>query len=214
MEIKETPLFSQEGLSVSTLSFMDDSCLSFLSENTLTLRRESSSVVEAQLLPDGIKNSQATHLILKVIYNSQPENDDFITALAHQYFYKKNQTLTDKEVQLFVVSVQMPNQETREQFSYQNTRYQGVYHSQEPLLTEIPLISLNELSVEPHNAAFKCFASLKEERQQAYKVLKQSHPELPTSLKLLLSGLSKVKGDYTNFTPKQVLDVSQWFGKK
>jgi hypothetical protein len=214
---QETPLFSQDGLSVSMLSFSDDAFISFISKNILVLRQEASVVTEEaqQRLPDGIRGCQATHLILKVIYDSQPNKEDFVTALAYQSRYQQTQALTDKEVQLFVVSVQTPSQETRDKFGYQNTRFSGVYDSQAFPFTEARLISLNELSAEPHNAAFKCFASLKKERQQALEVLKQSRPNLmPAQLDLLLSELSIVEGEYTNFTPEQVLKMGKGFGEK
>jgi hypothetical protein len=203
MQLKETPLFSQDGLSFSTLQLVDDDSL--LNENILILKKMSSELTDTQRLPDGIKDSQATYLILKVIYYSQPDQDDFIAAIAYRTLYKQKQALTDKAVQLFVVSVQTPTQETRNPFGYQDMRYQGVYDSQETLLKDVPLISLNELSAEPHNAMFKCFASQTEERQKGYTLLKQSRPELSPTIELLLSALSNIEGEYTQFSPEEVL---------
>jgi hypothetical protein len=168
---KETPLFSDKGLSVSTLELVDESSLN---ENILVLTRSQITEAQKERLPDGVRDSEATHLILKMIYHSQPNEDDFISALFYRSRYQQNQGLTDKEVQLFVISVQTPK-EIRENLGYQNMRLAGVYESQEPLLTDVLLISINELSEEPHNALLKCFASEKQERQKGYKVFMRNY---------------------------------------
>jgi len=212
MELKETPLFSNDNCSVSSLRLvMDDS---FLNKNILILERKSSEVTDTRRLPDGIKDSEADHLILKINYDSQPDDGDFLGGLAYCTLYKQNLALTDREVQLFVVSVQTPSQKTRERFGYQYMRCQGVYDSQEPIFAGVPLISLNELSAQPHNAILKFFASQKDERQKAGEILQQNYPELiSASFKSLLLGLSKVDGEYTDYTPEQVLEMGEEKGE-
>jgi len=204
MELKEIPLFSHDGLSVSTLQLVDNS---LLNENFFVFKRQQPGVTAEQRLPDGVRDSEATFMLLKVIYDSQPNKDDFISALAYRSLHKQNQALTDKEVQVFVVSVQTPSQETREKFGYRNMRYSGVYESQESLLTGVPLISLNELSDEPYNAVFKCFASQTEVRKKAYEIFeKQSYSKsISVPLKLFLKELSQVEGEYTRFSPEQFM---------
>jgi hypothetical protein len=211
LRFKETPVFSEKGLSVSTLELVDDSFVDDkLHENILVFIRQEVTEAQKERLPDGVRDSEATHLILKMIYDSQPNKKDLFSALFYRSRYQQNQALTDKEVQLFVVSVQTPTQETREKLGYQNQCLAGVYESQKLLLTDVLLISINELSDKPHNAILKCFASEKQERQKAYEILKQSRSELmPARLESLLSGLSKVDGDYTKLTPEQVLEMEQ-----
>jgi hypothetical protein len=62
--------------------------------------------------------------------------------------------LTDKEVQTFIVSAKKPLKNTREKWGYETAVCQGVYLSNNECLKDIPLISLNELASERHNAYF------------------------------------------------------------
>jgi len=56
-------------------------------------------------------------------------------------------------------------------FFNEKTCHQGVYISKIPLLAQVTLIVLNELSDEPHNAWIKCFSSRNLEKQKVFIAL-------------------------------------------
>jgi hypothetical protein len=74
------------------------------------------------------------------------------------------------------------------------------------------LLSLNELSNEPHNAFVKCFANHRQEKENAFNVLeKTAYNSLSTKLIWFLDGLKGTwfalnKGDDMNLelTPEQI----------
>jgi hypothetical protein len=87
------------------------------------------------------------------------------------------------------------------------------------LLKSVPLLVLNELSDEPHNAYIKCFASRMKEKKAAFRMLKRQNTG-SFSLKLLwlLQGLwnhwfSK-GGDPMKheLTPEQVIEMGKMWG--
>jgi hypothetical protein len=96
--------------------------------------------------------------------------------------------------------------------------YQGVYESHNECLKKIPLISLNELSADRHNAYFKLFASHKKERQKAFKILeREGLPLMPEPLESLLSGLRLLTGEQDmslELTPEQVRNIGRNWGKR
>ena len=137
--------------------------------------------------------------------------------MAYDFFYKQSKTLTEDQVQTFLVTGIKPQQDTRKPYGYDNMLYPGVYHSQHQLEKRIQLISLNELADEPYNAVFKLFATHRKEKQKAFELLKQSRDvsSIPTELKPLLSGLLTLGEEDMNkeLTPKQVREIGQIWGK-
>ena len=80
----------------------------------------------------------------------------------------------------------------------------------------MPLISLNELASERHNAYFKLFASRKVEREHAFKMLeREGLPLIPEPLESLLSGLRLLKGEQEmrELTPEEVQELGRKWGK-
>ncbi len=125
----------------------------------------------------------------------------------------------DKDVQTFIVSAKKPRIKTREIWGYEQVLHEGVYKSNNELLKRIPLISLNELSDQRHNAYFKLFASHKVEREKAFKTLEREGllPLLPEPLEMLLSGLRLLKGEKDmnlELTPTQVQEMGNKWGKR
>ncbi len=170
-----------------------------------------------QRLPDGIRQSKATYILIEFKFTETANKAAFTQALVYDYLYKRHQDLTDKDVQTFVVSAKKPRQKTREKLGYENEVYQGVYKSHNILLKNIPLISLNELACERHNAYFKLFSSHKVEREKAFKLLEsEGLPLMPEPLESLLSGLRLLKGEeeMKELTPEQVLEMGRKWGKR
>lgn len=159
--------------------------IEFPQVDILLLRRQHDFWTDEQRerLPDGIRDSQASHILLEFKYTESINKDALIQAQMYDFLYRQSQKLTDKDVQTFIISAKQPQPETLTKWGYIGTEYSGVYKSQNPLLITIPLLSLNELSDEPHNAFIKCFAS-----QQKLIPTPEQITEIGKMWKKLLSG--------------------------
>jgi hypothetical protein len=127
--------------------------------------------------------------------------------------------LSETDVQTVLMSAKTPCDETLTQFGYDKTEHDGVYRSQNILLETIPLISLNELSNEPHNAFVKCFASRKKEKQKAFKLLKGASSLMTHQLEWFLAGLWKHwfsksgENEMTvELTPEDIAEMGEMWG--
>jgi hypothetical protein len=173
---------------------------------------------QLQRLPDGIRQCKARQILLEFKFTESVNEDAFIQARSYDHFYKKSQNLTDKQAQTFIVSAKKTWQKTRETWGYENMVYQGVYESHNECLKKIPLISLNELSADSHNAYFKLFASHKKEREKAFNILeREGLPLMPEPLESLLSGLRLLTGEQDmslELTPEQVRNMGRNWGKR
>jgi hypothetical protein len=189
----------------------------------LLLRNDSKNWTEEQRLrlPDGIRHSQASHIILEFKYTESVNRAAVRQILGYDIFYKRIKQLSDKEVQSFLLSAVKPQSETLAEINYQeSTKYKGVYHNhQDWTLETIPLISLNELSDEPHNAWVKCFASHKKEKEKAFKMLGDSGFKFMTlPLKWFLAGLWEywfsLEEDEMSLelTPEQISEMGKMWG--
>ena len=141
----------------------------------LILRRNQEQWTSEQLaiLPDGIRDSQATDILLEFKYTESIDDDAWMQAFGYKFFYQQAQQLDDNQIQTFLLSAKQPQSNRLKQWGYKSTKHRGVYQSQERFLNRIILISLNELADEPHNAWVKCFASHKNEKKKAFARLKQ-----------------------------------------
>jgi hypothetical protein len=177
------------------------------------------TIKQQERLPDGIRQSDARSVLLEFKYTESVDKSALIQAQAYDYFYKQHQALMDKDVQTFIVSAKKPRLKTRKIWGYEQVLHEGVYKSNNELLKRIPLISLNELSDQRHNAYFKLFASHKVEREKAFKTLEREGllPLLPEPLEMLLSGLRLLKGEEDmnlELTPTQVQEMGKIWGKR
>ncbi|KPA09038.1 hypothetical protein MHK_010728 [Candidatus Magnetomorum sp. HK-1] len=178
---------------------------------------------QLQRLPDGIRHTQAIHVLIELKY-TESINTDAICQIAGYYkFYKIQHKLTKKsELKCFLVSSKTPRKSTLQRFQYHKTRYSGVYHSQLPLFDLFPIISLNDLSDAPHNILFKLFASKKKASIDATKKLKSDlYDQLPMPLRTFLSDYINrclIEGgknmDYLNLTQEERMQLRQeWLSK-
>jgi hypothetical protein len=186
----------------------------------LLLKRNQPNWTTAQLerVPDGIRQSQASHLLLEFKYSQSLDQKAMAQAIGYDHFYQESNHLDSTDVQTFLVSAKKPQLETRQLFGYQKMRYPGVYESQRILEKRIGLISLNELTDEPYNAVFKLFATHQIERAKALNTLEHSRAvsKMPQELKSLFYGLQLFDGDKDmniELTPEQVKKAGQLFGK-
>jgi len=211
-------LLSPVGLFVST----DFSVMSKSPEvDVLILRRsEAKWTAEQQaLLPDGIRGCQQSDILLEFKYTESFNEEALQQALGYDFFYKQHHS-NPKDVQTFVLSAQKPQQQTFRQFGYEGTEHQGVYRSQSWLARKIVLLSLNELSNEPHNAFVKCFASRQKEKQNAFNTLKSMGLNaFTTQLQWFIAGLNtllfstKRENMKMELTPEIVMEMGKEWGE-
>jgi len=187
--------------------------------DVLILRRQSSKWTneQQQRLPDGIKETTASHVLLEFKYTESINETALQQTLSYDFFYKRVNNLTKKQVQSFLISAKTPRTKTLAQFSFQQSQYKGVYYTDIPLAKEVVLIVLNELSNEPHNAWLKCFSSRYQEKRKAFALLDKVESK---KLEFFLSGLRKhwfeEEGEYkmsTELTPEKLVEMGRAWGE-
>ena len=141
----------------------------------LLLRRKGSFWTPEQQarLPDGIRQSHASHILCEFKYTESVNESALLQARLYDHLYLTSRRLKRRTVQTFMLSSHTPQRDMLAYFEYQPTALRGVYHSQDKWLKVIDLLVLNELSDEPHNAFFKCFASRKKAREAAFATIEQ-----------------------------------------
>ena len=184
----------------------------------LLLRKEHHRWTETQLerLPDGVRDSRARHILLEFKYTESVNEDAFLQALCYDYLYRRTQNLKRHEVQTFIISSKTTRKTTLERYGYFQSDKKGVYQSALPLLQFVPLISLNELSDELHNAYIKCFASRVKEKKAAFEVLtRKGFYKLSVPFQWVIEGLMhywfSMKGDGMDIelTPDKVMNIGK-----
>ncbi|EDN70526.1 hypothetical protein BGP_3793 [Beggiatoa sp. PS] len=171
------------------------------------------------LLPDGIRDSQASDILLEFKYTESFNENALQQALCYDLFYKQHNQLKNEDVQTFLLMAKKTQQETLTRFGYEGTSLQGVYRSHFELARKVVLLSLNELSDEPHNAFIKCFASHKKEKQNAFNTLKRMGlSSFTINLQRFIAGLKSfwffLKGDNMKIelTPEMVMEMGKEWG--
>jgi len=144
----------------------------------LLLRKENPvwTPEQSELIPDGIRGTKASHILLEFKYSESVTVQSFRQAVGYDFFYKQSKGLADRQAQTFLISAKKTDKKTLEKFGYSQSNNKGVYRSCNPMLESLPLISLNELSNRPHNAYIRCFASRMREKQEAFRLLKEKNP--------------------------------------
>jgi hypothetical protein len=139
----------------------------------LLLRRQGDHWTPEQrsLLPDGLRDSRASHLLLECKITESTNGLSFQQALGYDYFYRQAQGLAAAEVQTFVLSARTPRTTVLQDYGYTQSSQPGVYESSQGILKPIGLIVLNELASVPHNAFVQCFASRRDVRITAFRTL-------------------------------------------
>jgi len=187
----------------------------------LLLRRQAAQWTAAQraLLPDGIRDSKASHILIEFKYTESFNEDALAQAIGYNFFYRRAKTLAKKELQTVILSSKTPQAKTLKRLDFFQTRTAGVYRSKKPISAPILLLSLNDLSNESHNAWIKCFASKKKVKEETLKRIK-TLDFISDELTCLLSGLRKVWSIFStggakmkmNFTPEEVAEFGRDLG--
>jgi len=189
----------------------------------LLLRRKTPqwTVAQRARLPDGIRDSEASHILIEFKYTQSFNEHALAQALGYDFFYKQAKHLPAIEVQTVLLSARQPHSDTLTYLGYQATKYSGVYRTQNPVIRKVLLLSLNELSNEPHNIWIKCFASKKNVKKHAIQTLKAlDFVSIGNELKWFISGLMLLwfgvaKGEEKmsiKFTPEEVTEFGKQLG--
>jgi len=186
----------------------------------LLLKRDTSKWTTAQLalLPDGVRQTTATDILLEFKYTESLNDDAIQQTLTYDYLYKERKN--HNVVQSFLLSARKPQKSTLKKLGYKNTNIPGVYRSSFRLIREVVLLSLNDLANQPHNAFVKCFASHRDEKEKAFELLEQSGllNSLANPLRWFVSGLKgywfTLKGEEMDIemTAEQIADLGKRWG--
>ncbi len=158
----------------------------------LLLRRSGDAWTTEQLpfLPDGIRNSRASHILIEFKYRETIQEETFQQAVGYDYFYQQGQQLARTQVETFVFSAKTPQQTTLRAFGYEQTETAGVYRSKMVLVRHVTLIILNQLLPVPYNAFVQCFASQRRVRRAAFQhLLADGKGALNETVRDFLTGL-------------------------
>jgi hypothetical protein len=148
---------------------------------------------QRERLPDGICDSNASHILLEFKYSESINRDAFLQTLGYDNQYRKVQRLKEHQLQSFILSSKTTQHQLLQDYGYELTDQAGIYESDNILLRSIPLISINELPDTLGNIPLKFFASKQSERRKSFKAFKEG--ELKTispKLEWLLHGLRKI----------------------
>lgn len=184
--------------------------------DVLLLRRDSDEWTAEQLalLPDGIRDSNASHVLIEFKYSESLTLDAIRQAVSYEYFYRVANELAVDEVKMFLLCAKTPSTEHLRDFGYTSSHLAGVYKNQHKLVEHIPLLVLNGLSDEPHNAFVKAFASRSTQKAKAFARIReqtQLSDELITYFEVLRTLWSLPEGATMNelLTPERVLEIGQ-----
>ncbi len=143
-------------------------------------------------LPDGIRDSAASHILIEFKKTESISAEAFLQALMYDTLYRKNQGLRYKQLQTFLVTSKTPHAKTLKIWDFVSTDIPGIYRSYNVALQRITLMDLNQLADTPHNIPYKCFASRQKEYEKAFYQLDQSKHEWPRAMILILNGLRRL----------------------
>ena len=159
----------------------------------LLLRKTNSNKQHKQRLADGLRDSQASNLVIEFKYTESFKKTALIQALHYDAMFTDRQKRSTKDVDTFLIYSKTPRKTTLEQLGFFETKNKGVYKSNAPLVDRITLITLNELSNEAHNLTWKCFASRKSEIKRAFSGIRENKlGKIDTKLEWILDGLWRV----------------------
>ncbi|MEZ4864115.1 MAG: hypothetical protein R3C14_22565 [Caldilineaceae bacterium] len=182
----------------------------------LLLRRTSDRWTPEQLalLPDGIRDCDAGHVLIEFKYTESLTVDALRQAVSYEYFYRTANDLKPEAVKMFVLCAKTPNPERLQNFGYEESHLAGVHVSSHELTGHIPLLALNDLSDAPHNAFVKAFASRPAQKAKALATIRtQSNlsDALVTYFDVLGAIWSLPEGVIMDeiLTPERVLEIGQ-----
>ena len=183
----------------------------------LLFRREQPRWNEAQRqrLADGLRDTQASHLLIEFKYTEGLSESAFAQLLSYDYFYRRHRRLPREDVACFLVSATTPRSGLLTRMGFHPTDREGVYGGNDhPLLAAMQVILLNELAPTDHNSFLKCFASRRKEQAVSFQVLRHNEllgmsPRVERLIYGLWRLLMKNAPDIQEITPEYVMQLGQ-----
>ncbi len=151
------------------------------------------TVEQLAYLPDGIRDSSASHILAELKYSEAVTGDVLEKVHGYDIFYRTTHELKKSEVATFILSSHTTKKEVLAEYGYEEVMgLPGVYRSRYPMVSRVTVLMLNELRDEPHNAFMKCFASRATEKRKAFRALMgMGFSVLSNSLWMFLAGLRR-----------------------
>lgn len=185
----------------------------------LLLRNHRTHWADAQKarLPDGIRDCQASHILLEFKYTESINREAFLQTLSYDTMYQRSQRLRRGKLQSFLLSSKTPGPETIKALEFVPTETAGIYQGTSIYMSTVTLVLLNELSEASHNVPLKCFASRQREQKKAFaQIQKGAMPVVSKTLEWLIQGLQKLlilKGSdmstVEEITPEYLIEVGK-----
>ena len=190
--------------------------------DVLLIRRNQPEWTEEQrnLLPDGIRDTEADHVLIEFKYSESVNRDALFQALTYRYLYLKIQKLRPEQLHTVIFSSKTPSKQFRMDFGYQESDRPGVLHSNNVMLDVLHILVLNDISDAPHNLFIKCFASRQKEKERSFKKLLESNlKQLSASLSQIFMGMRSIfastqeEKDIMEYelTPERVMEIGKSF---
>lgn len=141
----------------------------------ILLRREQPEWTpeQAQLLPDGIRDTSASRILLEFKRTESINADILLKSAAYDLLYRQARNLQADEVATFLISARKPRSTTLQTLGFALTNHAGIYKTDNILAKRVQLISLNELDHDPFNAFLKLFATHAKVRNEAFTALQE-----------------------------------------
>ncbi len=97
--------------------------------DVVIIRRNEPVWTEAQAdrLPDGVRDTDAAHVILELKYSESVNRDALCQTGGYYKFCRTHNKLKDREIQVFLISSKTPRKSTLEEFGYELTEKAGVF---------------------------------------------------------------------------------------
>ncbi len=185
----------------------------------ILLRREGKDWTEEQKawLADGMRDTIAKDLLIEFKFTESLTDRICRQLLVYDHLYREKQQLQREELSSFLLLAKTPEKDILERHGFSATDKAGVYRSRIAIFDSICVILLNELSVAAHNGLWKCFASRKQEWQQAFASIQQRGlPTTSAEHEYLFFGIQKMRmeGIMENvepigLTPEYVMDMGR-----
>jgi len=138
--------------------------------DVLLIRRETPMWTPQQyaLLPDGIRDTNASHIMLEFKYTQSIDTDGVLQAINNQRLYLQSHAdIKPSDFKCFLISARQPQMNTLKKFGFEKIKT-GVYQAKNPPIASLMLISINELPNTKYNAFFRCFSSQKRHQKATF----------------------------------------------
>ncbi|MBF0097514.1 MAG: hypothetical protein HQM05_09305, partial [Magnetococcales bacterium] len=166
----------------------------------ILLRREGNTWTEEQKawLADGMRDTDARELLIEFKFTESLTENVLRRTLAYDYFYREKQQLERDNLRSLLLLSKTPTTDILAENGFSPTDKEGVYASCLRIFDSLYVVLLNELSEEPHNAVWKCFASRQQEWQKAFACISQRRlPKTSLEHEFAILGTKKIRMEGT-----------------